>query len=221
MDIYHPIKTCSKCGIDKPLFEFSKRKDSPDGYYNQCKSCRKLSSKSYLDQYRIDNKDRLTEQKQLYYLNNIDRIKETQNKYYKENIDKCKQNRKQYYINNKDKSREYQRRYYNRRISEDSVYKLRFNVKCLIINSIKKKGFKKNTKTADIIGCDWVTLQEHLESQFDSNMSWNNHGTYWDIDHIIPLASAKTEEDIIKLNHYTNLQPLESYYNRHIKRDKL
>ena len=42
----------------------------------------------------------------------------------------------------------------------------------------------------------------------------------WDIDHIIPLNSASIEDDIIKLNNYTNLQPLCSYYNRFIKKDK-
>ena len=58
-------------------------------------------------------------------------------------------------------------------------------------------------------------------------MTWENRGLYngeldygWDIDHIVPICSAKTEEDVIKLNHYTNLQPLCSYTNRVIKGDK-
>jgi hypothetical protein len=64
--------------------------------------------------------------------------------------------------------------------------------------------------------------------KFEIWMSWNNYGLYngelnygWDIDHIVPLDSEETEEDIIKLNHYTNLQPLCSYTNRHIKMYKL
>ena len=52
-------------------------------------------------------------------------------------------------------------------------------------------------------------------------MSWDNHGTYWDIDHIIPLSTALNEADIIRLNHYTNLQPLDSFINRYVKRDRL
>ena len=58
-------------------------------------------------------------------------------------------------------------------------------------------------------------------------MNWNNYGnwngypkeinTAWDIDHIVPMSTAKTEKDVLKLNHYTNFQPLCSYTNRHIK----
>ena len=60
-------------------------------------------------------------------------------------------------------------------------------------------------------------------------MNWDNYGNpsdgliepnkTWDIDHIIPVSSAKNEQELLELNHYTNLQPLCSYHNRYIKRD--
>lgn len=59
-------------------------------------------------------------------------------------------------------------------------------------------------------------------------MSWDNYGKYngefnfgWDFDHIIPVSSAKTIEEVYKLNHYTNFQPLCSKINRDIKRDNM
>jgi hypothetical protein len=98
----------------------------------------------------------------------------------------------------------------------------------MIGNSMRYKGYLKNSKSESILGCTFEDFKLHLESKFEIWMSWNNYGLYngelnygWDIDHIIPLDSAETEEDIIKLNHYTNLQPLCSYTNRHIKMYKL
>ena len=59
-------------------------------------------------------------------------------------------------------------------------------------------------------------------------MTWENRGLYngefnfgWDLDHIIPISTAKTEEDVIRLNHYTNFQPLCSHVNRNIKKNKI
>ncbi len=71
-------------------------------------------------------------------------------------------------------------------------------------------------------GCD------NIFEKVEPWMNWDNKGLYngelnygWDIDHIIPSSSAKNEEELIKLNHYTNLQPLCSKINRDIKRNKL
>ena len=76
------------------------------------------------------------------------------------------------------------------------------------INSfVKLNKFAKKTKTFDLIGCDPISLKDFLEKKFIEGMCWGNYGE-WHIDHIIPLSSAKTEEEIYKLCHYSNLQPL-------------
>ena len=93
-------------------------------------------------------------------------------------------------------------------------------------SEIRKLGFNKSRKTTEILGCSFEELKSYLESKFEPWMNWENRGLYngelnygWDVDHIIPLSSAKTEDDVIKLNDYTNLQPLCSKINRDIKKD--
>lgn len=194
MSIYSLTKICSKCGQDKPLSEYNKHKANKDGLQYQCNSCRL--------EYRINNRNKIREKDRLYY---------------HKTVDQRKQYAKQYRENNKSIRNEKERI----RKQNDPLYKLSCCLRTLVIQSIKRKGYKKNTKTESILGCDWFTFKQYIENQFDDNMSWSNQGTYWDIDHIIPTSSAITEEDIIRLNHYTNLRPLESHYNRYIKRAKL
>jgi hypothetical protein len=66
---------------------------------------------------------------------------------------------------------------------------------------------KMSRRSEEIMGCKWDVLRSHIESKFTEGMSWDNISE-WQIDHIIPLASANTVEDVIRLCHYTNLQPL-------------
>lgn len=81
---------------------------------------------------------------------------------------------------------------------------------------VKKSNINKKHNTHEIIGCSWVELQEHLENN-PYGFKIGQKGI--DLDHIIPLSTCETEEDLIKLNHYTNLQLLPRKYNQHIKRD--
>jgi hypothetical protein len=123
------------------------------------------------------------------------------------------------------KNPDYFKIYVKERCKTDSMFKLKERIRTLIRSSFKLKGVRKNSKTIQILGCSFEQFKQHLESKFEPWMNWDNYGLYngsegygWDIDHIIPLSSAKTEVDIIKLNHYTNLQPLCSKVNRDIKR---
>jgi len=66
----------------------------------------------------------------------------------------------------------------------------------------------------DMLGCSIMELSIHLEGNWVGDMSWDNHGKIWEVDHIIPLCSDNSLEGFIKLNHYTNLQPLWTNENR-------
>jgi len=72
---------------------------------------------------------------------------------------------------------------------------------------MRNGGYTKKSTANEILGADYAKVSAHLESQFKDGMSWENRSE-WHIDHIIPLASAKNEDELIKLFHYTNLQPL-------------
>ena len=73
--------------------------------------------------------------------------------------------------------------------------------------AFKRRGYKKNTKSYELLGEEWSVVKDYFELLFHEGMTWDNMGK-WHIDHIIPLSGTETEEEVIKLCHYTNLQPL-------------
>ncbi len=168
------------------------------------------------------------------------RGKETRAKYLEKNKEKIAKQKRENYILNKEKRLKYNkeygkinkekiRNYQKNKLENNPLFKLKTNIKNLVGDSIRKRGFKKFSRTELILGCSYEEFKNHIESKFESWMNWNNHGNpkdgilelskTWDIDHKIPLSSAKNEEELLKLNHYTNLQPLCSYTNRYIKRN--
>ena len=220
------MKSCSKCKIEKEFSSFHKSSRNKIGYRSQCISCE--------NEYKEVNKDKLKEYfknrvydpsiKKEYYLLNKERIKDNYRKYYENNKESKLEYQKEYQKNNKDKRNSY----LIERRQNDPLFKLITNVRNLIYNSFYYNGYSKNSKTEELLGCSFEELKQHLESKFEPWMNWDNRGLYngelnygWDIDHIIPLSSAKSEEDLIKLNHYLNLQPLCSKINRDIKKDNL
>lgn len=219
------LKKCSKCGEILPVEEFSKNKATKDGLQNKCKKCSK--------KYYQENKENFNEYRKKYQQENKEQIKERQKKYKQENKEKIKEYNKEYNKKYYQENKEYHKEWYktnNKRIKEikkewfqnnkerinkkrkkrrnvDVLYKLSEIVRSRTASAFKSKNFSKTSKTQKILGCSWETLSKHIERQFKKGMTWENQGE-WHIDHIIPLASAKTEEELIKLAHYTNLQPL-------------
>jgi len=197
------MKKCVKCKTEKELTEFSKHKKNKDGFRYACKSCEKeynKVNKEYRKEYRQANKDKINEYKKEYLQANRERLNEYHkeyNKAYKERRNKLRKET----------------------VKEDPLFKLKCNLRSRTYKAFKAKGYKKNSKTQEMLGVDWEVCKAHIERQFIKGMSWDNQGD-WHIDHIIPLASANTEEELKKLCHYSNLQPLWAFDNL-MKSDKI
>lgn len=103
-------------------------------------------------------------------------------------------------------------KYSIKRKKADPLFKLIENIRSLVNASFKNKNTKKDTKTESILGCSFEEFKSHIESQFQLGMSWDNR-RLWHIDHIMPVSMAKTEDEIIRLNHHRNLRPLWAHEN--------
>jgi hypothetical protein len=203
-------KICIKCEKEKDIELFVKTK-------NSCKEC----EKEYKRNHRLKNKEYLKEKAAKYYLDNKENILERVANHYQNNREYRIGYQKEYASLNKEYISKYKMEYQRNRRKTDPVFKLKYVVSRIIRNSLMCKGLSKNKRTTDVLGCDISFFKTYLEERFTSDMCWENYGEVWDIDHKIPLATATTEEEVLKLNHYTNLQPLDSYINRNIKRDRL
>lgn len=235
-------KVCGKCKIEKSVDCFYKKKSAKDGHRGYCKECEKIIRDLYYKEHILNNSEVIEKRKihnKKYRENNKEkeskRRKEWYNspegiaykkKYKEENKEKIKETAKKYRENNKEVIQKRVNNWYNNKIKTDTLFHLKCSVKNSIRDSIKRNSFNKTSKTALILGCSVEEFKIYIESQFESWMNWKNYGKYngefnygWDLDHIIPAASATNEEEMLKLNHYTNFQPLCSKINRDVKRD--
>ena len=105
------------------------------------------------------------------------------------------------------------KKHFQKRRDNDPVFREVMNVRNLIKQTFKFK-YRETSKICLILGCDYYTWMSHIENQFDENMNWSNHGSYWEIDHKSPISQSKSIKDIYELSHYTNLRPLEKSENR-------
>jgi hypothetical protein len=183
-------------GLRNKICEYCNNEFKPTcGPQKYCKDCVKQVRKEKQKECDLKSKEKRLESDRIYRKNNRERINELSK------ISKAK------------------------RRKNDPLFVLSNKVGCMMRDAlVRKNRYKKEKHSVEYLGCSIQFLKEHLEKQWDKTMSWENYGKYpdgWDIDHIKPVSSAKTLEELIPLLHYTNLQPLNSKYNREVKRDRL
>lgn len=213
------IKTCTRCGESKPLTEFRKKLDKQT---SACKHCLQLAMRDYMASrsqekvveqsnnqktYHEANKDKRNALTRIRWENNKEKYKQASVAWREKNKQHLLDYFSKYRKENLEKILARNSEYCKSKRGSDPVFAMRARLRCLIGNSIKNGGYSKRSRTQEILGCDWNAFKSHIEANFLPGMTWANRNQ-WHIDHVLPLASAAHEDDVVALNHFTNLQPL-------------
>lgn len=184
-------KKCCRCKIVLPIIEFgiirTKRKDGTVRIGKKSK-CNKCKNEIQIE-YRKKNKERL-------------QIRDAQ--YHQTVKDKRKQQHIIRYQNpeNKQKRRDYIRTYKKERRKNDPAYRLYESLRKRIWQCLTKKS----NSSKKYLGCDIDFYKKWIEFTMSDDMTWENYGLLWNIDHVIPIASfdLTIDEEIYKAFNWKN-----------------
>ena len=210
--------------INKEYYLINKKEcaDRNKKWAQKNKEYLKIKSKEYRDnnieklkekskKWREDNKQIIQENKKEYYKNNKEKYLLISKKYRENNKEKHKLYQKEYYKNNKKEYSEKQKLYKKERRKIDPIFKLRGCISSNICKALKAQGYTKNTKTFNILKCEYDFFIEFLNGVASNGYTYGVGNLH--LDHVIPISLAETEDEAILLSHYSNYQLLSADEN--------
>lgn len=216
MELVKTHKVCSKCKVEKTLDRFSVTKA-------RCRDCQKEYDK--IKSQRPEVKIRRYETSKEWLKNNPEKVKIRRDRYRLLHAEKQNRLQRESYAKNKSARYEWKKAWREKNpdkvkaadkrrsdiVKNNPLLKMSQKVRVRLNTVLKKCGYSKDSHTSFLLGISFELLKIYIERQFKDGMNWDNHGNgdgKWHLDHKMPLSSAKTEEELLKLFHYTNLQPL-------------
>jgi len=192
-------KVCNKCSVLKSINEFYNRKNEFDGKHRYCKVCMKLKNDEWYNNSKHLRKE--------YYEN----YRKLNKKYFNE-----------YCYNHYHTKKELYRNWERNKLKTDFSFRIKKSIIALIYFHLNKNNEYKNHHTVEYLGCTIEEYKSYLEKLFTQEMTWENYGTYWEIDHIKPIDSFNLSDpkELFECFHYTNTQPMFWKDNR-IKSNKI
>tara|TARA_R110002110_G_C13323830_1_gene706230 strand:- start:63 stop:986 length:924 start_codon:yes stop_codon:yes gene_type:complete len=141
----------------------------------------------------------------------MERIKEWRRR----NPEKNSENKKEWRRRNPEKNRESQRQSIRNRKKRDPAFRVLCNLRDRFKDIMKSARDPKGSRFSGLTGCTTTQLREHIQSQFNRGMNWDNYGTHWHVDHKLPCASFdhNNKAHIKQCWHFANLAPLEAKKN--------
>lgn len=201
-------KQCSKCGKIKNIDEFYLSKRYTDGHISQCKDCKRKTSRTW----KKNNPKKVKANWRKWAEDNVNKLKEKSRIRYYNDPEKARNRVRQWRKNNPDKRKAQKKRWKNKRLQRDPNFKLRRRVSSIIQLRLKNRSSSKNGRsTFDFLPYTLGELKQHLENQFQPDMTWQNYGQ-WHIDHIKPDSSfsytSVEDKEFQECWALKNLQPL-------------
>lgn len=201
------MKKCSKCYIEQDENEFYKDKSKIDGMRCICKQCTKETQAKYKVTHRNEKKEYCKR----YYSDHKKEILLSKIKYNQENKDKKSQYNREWYQKNKDANNEHHKTYHQKRKQIDPMYCFIREIRSVINSAFDRGGWTKDSTTQELLGCSYEELLKHMGPKPAGKINK---------DHICPCAQAQNEEELIKLQHYTNFRWLAASDNNKKKHHK-
>ena len=221
-------KRCTKCVVWKGENEFYKDKRHKDGLQSWCKDCHKeyakerRQTKEYKEYYKEYSRKYNKTDKQKEY-RNTDKNKEYQRKYQKEYRKTHKEDSREYYKEYTKTDKHKKKR--NKRLKKKRDANPKFRLDGIMATAISTalNGKKAGRRWEKLVGYTIEDLMQHLESNFEPWMNWDNYGVYeegklkWHIDHIKPKSlfnyTYPEDKEFKECWALKNLQPLEAIEN--------
>lgn len=204
-------KVCSKCGKQKTLNCFHKDKSTKDKLAFYCKLCRKGKSVDYY----IKNKEKIKKASVEWKTKNKAKKIALDKRCYEMNREKRIIAAKEWKINNPLKV-QLSRNKSNKKARSTPIGRLNNNISRGINSSLKSKT-KGNRHWEKLVNFTVVQLRTHLEKLFTPEMTWENYGLYWHLDHVVPITVFNFDKpehiDFRRCWSIKNLQPLEKLKN--------
>lgn len=195
-------KICSKCQIPKELKHFAKDKYQNSGYQCRCKICFKEiylanRERNLANSKAFKNKDDYAKKD---YIKN----KNKYTKYFKDRV----KNNPEYYQNYANKNKDRILEYDNERRKNNPQVRIVKSLRHRVWTYVKKED--KKLHSLELLGCNTKFYKQYLEDQFKPEMSWDNYGIVWEIDHIIGCCNFNLTilEEQQKCFHYSNTRPI-------------
>lgn len=194
-------KTCKWCSILKPLKQFYL--SGKNCHRSECKQCTEQKGRERYSQY----KDRKNQTRRIYYQGHKEEILKGNRASYQKNSEERREYARNYYHKHREALRANKRIYKAQKRKANPQYRLQNNLRRRLLFVLR--GQRKENTTFAFVGCSYEDLKKHMESQFRGDMTWENYGTLWNVDHIIPCSAFNLTNSIAihTCFHYTNLRP--------------